>query len=769
MWKNKHYRHTFLIAAISACLPAAIIGLFVYILGTANIEAEAKRTHQQQVAYATERIDSNLAHLETVLAQWSFNLNLSNTYGNLDVEKDFYNIQQVIFKSLTWIKSSDQLIEDVSLYLDKQEVLIKENKGILRFDSRDALEAYRSLISYQRDIFWTDTISKNANSAPYMLVVRLSGGVGPTEAALIVEINAKQLNRLIGELEPGGGGSKLLMQQDGKYISLGRDGSAAPSELDLFVTEVVKGQGQDRDSVIESWKGQTFSVSFGKMKRIGHIWTVATATPLEQLTEPVRLLSRVVFYAGCAGLLLALGLSWLASRQLYRPIRRLVLLLRSGKRSAEGTDEIDYIASEWKHLSRESQILQERLDTQLPSLRENFLLQLVQGHLYFLNDGEIADRMEQYGWDVQDKLHAVMVVQLHGLYHSEGKFSPGDEQLVTFAAANMVEEITSGKALEASVINYQDMTVGLLVRFRHDHAMEDVKAALYNLAEELAATLYSLLKVHTAVCVGKSTVSLRSIPDLFDDTRKALSHKRLNEQRQILYLDEMMPEGQHHITYPMETEKEIIHALRMGMEAELYRAMDDFLAVLQRQSVKELQVRQGLLQLYGNLRNAIMLAGFNPQQLDDGEMQWEQLIQLQDPDAVLQSIKRQLILPYIRELHVTQDVQLKQLVEKVLITIHEMYMKDISLEYCADLHGTYPKKLSLGFKQVTGSTFIDYLTNYRLDTAKRLLVETDEKINDIAVQVGYQPPYFNRIFKKNEGITPGQYREKQNGAQTTVF
>lgn len=94
----------------------------------------------------------------------------------------------------------------------------------------------------------------------------------------------------------------------------------------------------------------------------------------------------------------------------------------------------------------------------------------------------------------------------------------------------------------------------------------------------------------------------------------------------------------------------------------------------------------------------------------------------------------------------TQDIQLKQLVEKVLHTIHETYMKDISLEYCADLHGTYPKKLSVGFKQVTGTTFIDYLTQFRMDKAKRLLIETDDKINDMASQVGYQAAYFNRTF-----------------------
>ncbi|MCU6791036.1 AraC family transcriptional regulator [Paenibacillus sp. WQ 127069] len=759
MWKHKHYRNTFLIAAISACLPAAIIGLFVYFIGTANIEAEAKRTHQNQVSFATERIDSNLAHLETVIAQWSFNLNLSNTYGNLDVERDFYNIQQVIYRSLTWIKASDPLIDEVSLYLDKQEVLIKENKGIQKFTSKDSLQDYRALVSYQRDIYWTDTITRNPNAAPYMLVVRLPGGLATTEAALIIEINAKQLNRLIGELEPGGEGSTMLMQQDGRTISLGLNPINQPTELDLLVARVI-GENE-QGSYVETLKGQSYSISYATMKRIGHIWKVATAAPLAQLTQPVELLSRLVIYSGCFGLLLALFLSWFASRQSYRPIRKLALLFRSGKQSSEGTDELDFIASEWKHISRESQMMQERLDTQLPTLKESFLLQLVQGHLYFLNEKEIVDRMEQYGWDVQNTIHSVMMIQMHGLSHHEGKFSPGDEQLVTFAASNIVGEATNGRAMACSVINFQDLTVGLLIRFAVDMSEADIKATLYHLADELASMLYNLLKVHITICVGKSTRSLSSLADLFDDTRKALKYKKLDEQQQILYMDEMMPEGSHAINYPFETEKEIIQALRMGSDTELYQGLDHFLAALQQQSDKEIQVRQGLLQLFGNIQNTIMLSGFNPLHLDEGETLWEKLFHM-DPKTTIQTIKDKLIAPYLQEMHQTQDIQLKQLVEKVLHTIQETYMKDISLEYCADLHGTYPKKLSVGFKQVTGTTFIDYLTQFRMDKAKRLLIETDEKINDIASQVGYQAAYFNRTFKKHEGITPGQYRERQS-------
>jgi AraC-like DNA-binding protein len=63
------------------------------------------------------------------------------------------------------------------------------------------------------------------------------------------------------------------------------------------------------------------------------------------------------------------------------------------------------------------------------------------------------------------------------------------------------------------------------------------------------------------------------------------------------------------------------------------------------------------------------------------------------------------------------------------------------------------------FKEIVGEKYVEYITKYRLEVAKRLLLETDLKIDDIAEKVGYLGRNsFIRIFRKYEGITPGKYR-----------
>ncbi|TVX99437.1 helix-turn-helix domain-containing protein [Paenibacillus cremeus] len=753
MWRGKgtHQRKSFLVATISACLPVALIGILVYLMVTDRIEAEAKKFRQSQVAFATERIDSNLNHLELAMAQWTFRLPLEANLGDLNVENDYKDVQ-TIYRALTWVKSSDPLIEEVTMYLENQKVLVRDNSGIIRLTTPDEIASYRKLAMGDRDLSWTPLYSKNANAAPYMLVVRLPGRL----ATLFVEVNTKQLDKLISGLEPEGKGSTILLQEEGKPISLGNRAVADPSSLDTKLVESARElRGTAGEPRIERWEGGTYSVSYGSMKRIGKMWTVAAAAPIEQLTKPVQVLSRIIVATGIFGLVLALILSWLAFRQIYSPFRRLAQQL-TGR---AGLDVLDDITSEWKNLSRESQILQERVDRQLPRLRESFLLQLVQGHLYFLSEKELAERMGQYGWDVRERVFVAMVVQVHGLYESEGRFSEGDEQLVTFAAANIAEELTKGKELETSIINFQDLTIGLLLRFPSSLAHELMKSGLYHLAEELANTLRGLLKVEIAVCIGKSVSELHKVPLLFEDARAALNHRKLGVPQQILDVEELMPSGRDEIRYPFETEKALLQALKLGMAEELDMLFGGFLTELKAQATKEIEVRQGLMQLCGNVQNTILQAGYNPFELAGGTMLWEEMAEHRDPNGILELLRKKLIRPYLRRLHASQDLQLKQLIENVLATIHSSYMKDISLESCSDLHGTYPKRLSLGFKQVTGQTFSDYLTQFRLNEAKRLLLETDEPVGEIALKVGYQPPYFNRLFKKNEGLTPGQFRE----------
>ncbi len=65
------------------------------------------------------------------------------------------------------------------------------------------------------------------------------------------------------------------------------------------------------------------------------------------------------------------------------------------------------------------------------------------------------------------------------------------------------------------------------------------------------------------------------------------------------------------------------------------------------------------------------------------------------------------------------------------------------------------------FKKAAGRPFVDYLTEYRIMTACRMLCETSLSVREVGYAAGFRDiPHFNRVFKRLKHCTPGQYRDR---------
>lgn len=85
--------------------------------------------------------------------------------------------------------------------------------------------------------------------------------------------------------------------------------------------------------------------------------------------------------------------------------------------------------------------------------------------------------------------------------------------------------------------------------------------------------------------------------------------------------------------------------------------------------------------------------------------------------------------------------------------------EDVSLNVLAQEFHLNAQYISQLFKSEIGVGFLTYLTNIRIEHAKKLLLSTDDAISDISDQCGYNDyRVFTKVFKKKEGITPSQFR-----------
>lgn len=102
----------------------------------------------------------------------------------------------------------------------------------------------------------------------------------------------------------------------------------------------------------------------------------------------------------------------------------------------------------------------------------------------------------------------------------------------------------------------------------------------------------------------------------------------------------------------------------------------------------------------------------------------------------------------------------KKSLQNVKTYLEEHYAEHISLDQLAEQFFINKFYLTRVFKEQFGTTILSYLDHTRITQAKRLLRFSDMTVEEIGRQVGIEEPgYFNRVFKKIEGVTPGEYRK----------
>ena len=764
--KTLYYR-ILIIVLIFTCLPTTLLGTSMYFWGGYYVENQAMQSYEKQLQSATDKMESHLSSFEIYASQWVMNTVFINQLCKIRSLKDSNEIND-LYKTLVTIKLSNPLFDNVFVYMDKPGLVFTSSPTVRGLQEGELQNQFRSFLKREQSFFWINSL-KNTMEGDLSPSLSLVGNLSYIDEAcsglIIFQLNQAELDRLLRDLTPSDNGVSFLLHGNGDWISSPEQKIAEDSNLiHSLKNSILQRIDKNSDSFAFSWKDGKYSVNFAKIRLTGTKLVYVTIVPLSSILSPVEFMTKIVFFISGICLLTAIFLSWMSSRRLYKPIQYLSNIFRGDRDHefpSDTGDEIQFIEQKWKHLLNESRYLQNRLDESLPSLREGFLLKLVQGHFYSLSEHELLKRMERFGWGVGSKGFGIMLFQLSGLSDSSSNFSHGDEQLVTFAVSNIVEEFTQNRLDQIGVINMQDLYVAVLFSFEQSDSREQVKKELYSISTEAIYLIHSLLKIDVTVCLGKLVSSIKDIPQVLEESRQASRYRDLQTRNQVIDMDELFPLLSDSVYYPFDTENEIVQAVRMGIQVDAINKVNQFLNQLVQNTAKEFQVQQGMLQLLGSVQHAILQTGINPSQLYGGVNLYEQLCQLHEPMEMQKWFISRVLEPYFKEFLESQSLQPHQIAEKAVAIINKEYMNDIfSLESCADMLGTKPYTLSKVFKQVTGVNFIDYLTEFRLNKAKELLVTTNSKINDIALQVGYQNSYMFRLFKKYEGMTPGEYREK---------
>ncbi|KIL40671.1 hypothetical protein SD70_12230 [Gordoniibacillus kamchatkensis] len=492
-------------------------------------------------------------------------------------------------------------------------------------------------------------------------------------------------------------------------------------------------------------------------------WSYIAVMPTDQFMSKVNESRRLFQYTIAAvfviGLLIALGFSL----NNYRPLRHLIVHLKTQYQIGDlprKADEFDLISRAVGEMNKRNEGLMNRLRSQSGALKDQYVLSLIHGKM----KREDLEDTASFSPLALDKPHFVVLLFLIDDY---GKFrrdySESMRHMVSFGFLKMIEELAAEVGTGHGVELPDERGFVLLLNL--DEGFGDLAYA-----REIGVKANRLFRQYSNMSV---TVG---IGDMHDDVSMtyqsylqaghAARHRFLQgRDRVILFRDIRDHDSKGVSWHPLEQEAAIVRAIRQGKSEEARAVIRD---ITDNIGQRQIPLRAAELICFDVVNT--MIKTFIELELQADSRIDERLRSLiaaqyetmEELESMLTSLCDDLCA------YIGKQTEHKHagLTEKLTDFVAEHYCdSSISLESISSRFGLSPSYVTRIFKEHTGQPLMRYIDMMRMNKAKQLLKDSDMPLKDIMDEVGYiDATNFIRKFKKNEGITPIQYRTVVRGA-----
>ncbi|MBU3188117.1 PocR ligand-binding domain-containing protein [Clostridium bowmanii] len=213
--------------------------------------------------------------------------------------------------------------------------------------------------------------------------------------------------------------------------------------------------------------------------------------------------------------------------------------------------------------------------------------------------------------------------------------------------------------------------------------------------------------------------------------------------------------------YPVELEKELLSRVKLGDKKGAKIILNELLGHVLFNNGNNIEVtRARVLELMIVLSRAAVEGGGNLEMVFGLNFKYlNEVSTLNNVEKLCEWIIK--VLDRFSEcVYNLENINNCHIIQKSMEYINDNVSMNISLDSVAEHVYLSPAYFSKLFKKELGINFIDYLNKVRIEESKKYLTNLKISLSDIAHNVGFtDQSYYTKVFKKIEGISPGQYRK----------
>ena len=394
-------------------------------------------------------------------------------------------------------------------------------------------------------------------------------------------------------------------------------------------------------------------------------------------------------------------------------------------------------------------VLQEYYMNSLPQVQANFYSTLIEGRIH---EEELQKYLDHYQISFKGPLFCCLVI------HVSKTTIPNDmdERLLMPSVDKQAREQLEQR-WGAKSFTYLDNTV-MIVQLKDENELPE----LTDECDRFCKYIYRIIGAVVTIGVGQSCRSIVDLPQSYHSAKEAVSYRVLYGGKRAINIREVIPQKRELSTTDSDSElSELLKMISLGSEQEILQAIGAYLDKIYVQS-KSLQEHQiAVMELISGLYR---FAVNNDLVFGEGASasmgEYLKLINM-EKDVLQQWLRRHCL--WLHEsIRQARDSSTQSLIRKAKEYVHSHYQDEgLSLDDICETLGISNSYFSSVFKKDTGNSFIGYLTEYRMEKAARMLVETTEKSYMVAKSVGYTDAnYFSYVFKRQYGVSPSKYRSE---------
>ncbi|MEA4890308.1 MAG: AraC family transcriptional regulator [Clostridiaceae bacterium] len=746
-----------------------IIGsYFINKLKTDDAVAGNNKSLLQFSSMADDYIMKNMKDVSTLLYEDCQSQSFLYDHMTAHYEKQIVDTLKI--KSyLDTMLTLNPMIESLALYYPKNDLLVtnyvilypgKENKYM-----GELLASFRDMSQFAGSYTWfsdskylvnpvLDTLAKQAetNSQPEIIQaihfarkVPAIDNAGETGCVLFVTLREDYLLSML-QPQASRGYSKLIISDDKGVIAAHTDGDMINKPVaDLPYGQLFSEATNHVSNYFATDEDTKVVVSLYRSELTD--WVYASVVSLNNLSSMIILIIQMLGLTILFASIIALILASVYTKNLYLPLRKLVYTCTrlSPQIQPEHLNEYQFINSTLDTLQikmKQHQLIQEKSQV---VLKQEYMKEL------FNQENPPAPPIPEWlnslglSFDHPDCCAFIIKIKQY--------VGMNDDNLRFFAhecAIHFEDKFNTDESVcLASVCDY---AVLLLVNYSQIHLSQagliDKILCLDIDGTPLSVSLFS-----------GTVVTLDTLQISVDNARRAAAYHFLLPESNCIRYEDIRGREDAKLPIDRNLQKELTLQLKTLNHTKAITALDNLISNL-RNSSCSLDYARRILQTTANL----VIESINNESASQDQEQetYEIMARLEAAQDIFEykNILSKALDAFFQGIEDQHSERNLTLVNKAKEYMQQnISSTQLSLNDVADFIGISSSHFSRIFKKETGMSFLDYVTDYKLDYCRNLLVTTDTKIEQISNQLGYSTPqYFANRFKIKYGCTPKDYR-----------